>query len=62
MPFPVEPLDSESEGDFLIQDPFGLRKLVTPVLAFDLQDGMLKDPRDGLAIGLGSSFCRATML
>jgi serine protease Do len=56
MPFPIAPLDSESESDFPIQDPFGLRKAVTPVFAFDLQDGMLRDPRDGLSIGLGTSF------
>jgi serine protease Do len=56
MPFPIEPGHGEPESDFLIQDPFGLRKAVTSVFAFDLQDGMLRDPRDGLSIGLGTSF------
>jgi serine protease Do len=56
MPFPIESLHAEPESDFLIQDPSGLRKAVTPVFAFDLQDGMLKEPRDGLSIGLGTSF------
>ena len=41
MPFPIEPEHGEPESDFLIQDPFGLRKAVTPFFAFDLQDGML---------------------
>jgi hypothetical protein len=58
MPFPVgpDPRTSESETDFLIQDPFGLRRAITPVFAFDIKDGMLKEPREGLSIGLGTSF------
>src|SRR5258707_154110 len=58
MPFPIEPdpRSNEPEIDFLIQDPFGLRRAVTPVFAFDLRDGMLSDPRNGMSIGLGTSF------
>jgi hypothetical protein len=58
MPFPIEPdrRFNEPEADFLIQDPFGLRRAVTPVFAFDARDGMLTDPRDGTSIGLGTSF------
>jgi serine protease Do len=50
MPFPVtpDPRSNERETDFLIQDPFGLRRAVTPVFAFDAQEGMLT--------GLGTSF------
>ena len=58
MPFPIgpDPRSNGPETDFLIQDPFGLRRAVTPVFAFDLQDGMLTDPRNGISIGLGTSF------
>src|SRR5258708_38090331 len=58
MPFLIEPdpRSNEPEIDFLIQDPFGLRRAVTPVFAFDLRDGMLSDPRNGISIGLGTSF------
>jgi serine protease Do len=58
MPFPIEPdaRFSEPESDFTIQDPFGLRLAITPVFAFDLQDGMLRNPRHGVSIGLGTSF------
>lgn len=58
MPFPIEPdhRRSEPEGDFLIQDPFGLRRAVTPFFAFNLQDGMLDEPRTGEAEGIGTSF------
>ena len=58
MPFPIEPdpRTSEPESDFLIQDPFGLRRAVTPFFAFDLQDGMLAEPRTGAAEGIGTSF------
>jgi hypothetical protein len=38
--FPIEPQVSEPESDFLIQDPFGLRRAITPFFAFDLSDGM----------------------
>jgi len=58
MPFPIEPdpRGSDSESDFLIQDPFGLRRAVTPFFAFDLQNGMLSEPRSGEARGIGTSF------
>ncbi len=58
MPFPIEPDHrlSEPEHDFLIQDPFGLRKAITPFFAFDLQDGMLTNPANGASEGLGTSF------
>jgi serine protease Do len=58
MPFPIEPdpRHSEPESDFLIQDPFGLRKAITPFFAFDLQDGMLANPANGASEGLGTSF------
>ena len=58
MPFPIgpDPRFNHPETDFLIQDPFGLRKAVTPVFAFDMADGMLSDPRHGMSIGLGTSF------
>ncbi|MDH6263861.1 serine protease [Bradyrhizobium sp. BR13661] len=58
MAFPIgpDPRSQEPETDFLIQDPFGLRRAVTPVFAFDLNDGMLVDPVNGLSIGLGTSF------
>ena len=56
MPFPIEPLHSEPESDFLIQDPFGLRKAVTPFFVVDLRNGMLANPANGVAEGLGTSF------
>ncbi|MHC2678316.1 hypothetical protein ACVI1J_010538 [Bradyrhizobium diazoefficiens] len=58
MAFPIEPdpRGSEPESDFLIQDPFGLRRAVTPFFAFDLQDGMLTEPKEGEAKGIGTSF------
>lgn len=56
MPFPIEPQQSEPSDDFLIQDPFGLRKAVTPFFAFDLQEGMLNNPGNGASEGLGTSF------
>jgi hypothetical protein len=58
MPFPIEPDPrlSEPESDFLIQDPFGLRKAITPFFAFDLQEGMLANPANGASEGLGTSF------
>jgi serine protease Do len=54
--FPIEPNASESQSDFLIQDPFGLRKAITPFFAFDLSDGMLANPVNAAAEGLGTSF------
>jgi hypothetical protein len=54
--FPIEPHVSEPESDFLIQDPFGLRRAITPFFAFDLSDGMLTNPANGAAEGLGTSF------
>lgn len=58
MAFPAgpDPRSHEPDSDFLIQDPVGLRKAVTPVFAFDLKNGMLVDPREGMSIGLGTSF------
>src|ERR1700731_1840911 len=58
MAFPIgpDPRGSEPESDFLIQDPFVLRRAVTPFFAFDLQDGMLTEPRKGEAKGIGTSF------
>lgn len=58
MAFPIgpDPRFDQPEADFLIQDPFGLRRAVTPVFAFDLRDGMLVDPVKGQSIGLGTSF------
>jgi serine protease Do len=56
MAFPIEPLHSEPESNFLIQDPFGLRKAITPFFAIDLQDGMLTNPANGATEGLGTSF------
>jgi hypothetical protein len=57
MPFPVTPdaRFTEPETDFLIQDPFGLRRAVTPVFAFDTQQGMVTNLRTGTA-GLATSF------
>jgi hypothetical protein len=37
-----------TESDFLIQDPFGLRRAITPVFVRDLHDGMFE--------GCGTSF------
>jgi hypothetical protein len=50
MPFPIEPdaRTDETESDFLIQDPFGLRRAITPVFVRDLHDGMFE--------GCGTSF------
>jgi serine protease Do len=50
MPFPVEPQRglNEPEDYFTVQDPFGLRKAVTPVFVRDLRDGMFT--------GCGTSF------
>jgi len=50
MPFPIEPdaRTDETESDFLIQDPFGLRRAITPVFVSDLHDGMFE--------GCGTSF------
>jgi len=58
MPFPIEPDPrlSEPESDFLIQDPFGLRKAITPFFAFELRDGMLANPVNGQPIGIGTAF------
>lgn len=54
MPFPIEPEHGEPESDFPIQDPFGLRKAVTPFFAFDLQDGMLSQPGTGESKGISA--------
>jgi serine protease Do len=58
MPFPIglDPRSGESERDFVVHDPFGLRRAITPVFAFDMQDGMLSDPQNGMSVGLGTSF------
>jgi serine protease Do len=58
MPFPIEPdrRHSEPEGDFLIQDPFHLRKAITPFFAIDLENGLLANPANGASEGLGTSF------
>ena len=54
MPFPItpDPRLKELETDFMIQDPFGLRRAVTPVFAFDTQEAMLTDLRTGTSTGL----------
>jgi serine protease Do len=58
MSFPItpDPRHNEPETDFIIQDPFGLRRAVTPVFAFDTQQGMLTDLHTGMSTGLGTSF------
>lgn len=48
MAFPIRPADGESETQFLVQDPFQLRKQVLPLLTVDKADGFLS--------GLGTSF------
>jgi hypothetical protein len=53
---PYQTQASEPESEFLIQDPFGLRKAITPFFAFDLSDGMLANPVNSAAEGLGTSF------
>lgn len=52
MSFPIEPQVSEPANDFLIQDPFGLRRAIPPFFAFDLSDGMLAKPLKGAGEGL----------
>lgn len=59
MPFPIGPdlRLNQSENDFTVCDPFGLRLAITPVFAVDLREGDLRrDPRNGEPVGLGTSF------
>lgn len=48
MPFPIEPNPGDDPSQFLIQDPFGLRKQILPLLAIDRDTGFLT--------GLGTCF------
>jgi serine protease Do len=41
MPFPIEPNPGDDPSQFLIQDPFGLRKQVLPLLDIDRDTGLL---------------------
>lgn len=48
MAFPIRPAAGESETQFLVQDPFRLRKQILPLLTVDKSDGFLT--------GLGTAF------
>jgi serine protease Do len=48
MAFPIDPKRHEDIAQFLIQDPFNLRKQILPVLTVDKESGFLT--------GLGTSF------
>jgi hypothetical protein len=48
MPFPASPRHGDAPDQFLIQDPFNLRKQVLPVLTINRETGLLT--------GLGTSF------
>lgn len=48
MAFPIEPEHGEDLSQFLIQDPFNLRKQILPILTVDKADGYLT--------GLGTAF------
>ena len=48
MAFPIRPAAGESETQFLVRDPFQLRKQILPILTVDNADGFLT--------GLGTSF------
>jgi serine protease Do len=48
MPFPISPMHGEGEKQFLIQDPFGLRQIISPIIEMDIATTLVN--------GLGSSF------
>lgn len=49
MPFPVLPRPDQDPAEFLIQDPFGVRQSILPLLNINRQTGHLT--------GLGTAFC-----
>lgn len=49
MPFPVEPKPDQDPSEFLIQDPFGVRESILPLLSVNRETGHLT--------GLGTAFC-----
>lgn len=49
MPFPIGPTGGQSPWEFLIQDPFGVRESILPLLTVNKQTGNLT--------GLGTAFC-----
>lgn len=49
MPFPIGPKGGQSPWEFLIQDPFGVRESILPLLTINSQTGNLT--------GLGTAFC-----
>lgn len=49
MPFPVDPGPDQDPSEFLIQDPFGVRESILPLLSIDRESGHLT--------GLGTAFC-----
>lgn len=48
MPFPIQPDAGDDEGQFLVQDPFDLRRRVLPLFAIERANGNLT--------GLGTAF------
>ena len=49
MPFHIGPTGGQSPWEFLIQDPFGVRESILPLLTVNKQTGNLT--------GLGTAFC-----
>lgn len=49
MPFPINPASDQDPREFLIQDPFGVRESILPLLTVNRQTGHLT--------GLGTAFC-----